>query len=471
MGTYSSSVLALTDESSEGCPYRRPQGSPGSERPISPQQRNIRIPVTPRKSHSKVGKPDPSLWIPKTPERNSSQPTKGQESNSTRKSLSYGGASTPKTPDSHGLKRKGSHLTSPLNAGVPRPRGAVTSEANKSSLGEPPSFNVDAMKEQTLALYENYRRTKPFVHRITSENDLRPAPTLEQNVAGGNLNSSITNAVSSVGLQGPLSYTHGQKHDKHDDLQIPNTRPDHEATTFVLAQDSKGSPYHSHRPTVRKLAPYAARPPISLATEMTILEAMIKPLTKREMGIAKIELSSGEWKKQISHTGWIYIYQISNELNTVKIGITQDSVQSRLRSWKEQCGHETFILYPETESEWKPVPNIYRLEALVHAELAATRLEEAKCFCCEKRHIEWFQVAVAHARKVVAKWSEWMRTNPYKEFQADKWHLAPRYIPNLAELARPSPKDCTDGSAINPIRIEPSLSISSLRAGSATHYK
>lgn len=456
MGTYNSSASALTDVLSAVHTNQLPQGNPELRMQISPQQRTIRIAVSPRKSHNKVGDPDRSAWMPKTPEKIPSQPAKEQASNSTRKSLSNGDASTTKTPDSHGLKRKPSHLTSPLNAGVPRPRDAMMSEAYRSSLGEPPSFNLDSIREQISNLSEEPRRTKPCVLRITSRHGFRPAPTLDQNVAGGNLNSSITNddcALSSVGLQGPPSYIHGNQHDEHDDLQGPIPRSDHDARTFPSAQDLKGSQCHNHRPIVRKLAPYAARPPKSLATEMIILETMIKPLTMREMGIATMECSSGNWKQQTSHEGWIYIYQISNELNTVKIGVTQGSVMGRLRSWTEQCGHETLIAYPRAGSDWDPVPNIYRLEALVQAELAATRLEEVKCFCCGKRHIEWFEEAVAHAIEVVAKWSKWMRKSPYIEVQADQWHLSPQYIPDLAELSRPSPKDYADGSALNPIRI------------------
>ena len=450
MGTHNSSASALNDVLSAVHTSQLPQGNPELTMQTPPQQRTIRTAVSLRKSQSKVGDPDRTPWMPKTPEKNSAQPAKEQASNSIRKRPSNGDASTPKTPDSSGLKRKGSHPTSPFN------RYAVASKLVRLSLGSPPPFDLYRNQEKPLASSEDPRRTRLCVRRITSGHDLRPAPTLEQNVAGGNLNSSITNdycALSSIGLQGPPGYIHGKKHDGHDDLQGPITRSDHDARTFASAQDWKGSPCHNHRPTVRKLAPYAARPPTSLAREMIILEAMIKPLTMREMGIATIECSSGVWKQQRSHIGWIYIYHISNELNTVKIGVTQGSVMGRLQSWTEQCGHETLIAYPRAGLEWMPVPNIYRLEALVQAELAATRLEEAKCFCCGKRHIEWFEEAVAHAIKVVIKWSEWMRKNPYIEVQADKWHLSPQCIPELAELSRPSPKDCADGSAIKPIRI------------------
>ena len=449
MGTHNSSASALTDVLSAVHISQLPQGNPELTMQTPPQQRMIRTAVSPTKSHIKAGDPDRTPWMPKTPEKHSAQPAKEQASNSIRKRPSNGDASTPKTPDSNGLKRKGSHPNSPFN---PNP---LAPEVDRLPLCPPPRFDLYRNQEKPLASSEDPRRTRVCARRITSGHDFRPAPTLEQNVAGGNLNSSITNddcALSSVSLQGPPGYIHGKKHDGHDDLQGPITRSDHDARTFVSAQDSKGSPCHNHRPTVRKLAPYAARPPTSLATEIIILEAIFKPLTMHEMGIAMIECSSGVWEQQRSHIGWIYIYHISNEFNTVKIGVTQGSVTGRLQSWREQCGHETFIAYPRA-GEWEPVPNIYRLEALVQAELAATRLEEAKCFCCGKRHIEWFDEALAHAIKVVIKWSDWMRKNPYKEVQADKWHLSPQYIPELAELSRPSPKDGADGSAINPIRI------------------
>ena len=404
---------------------------------------------------------------------------KEQESNSNRKSRSNGIDSAPKTPESHGLKRKSSNLTLPTNAGAPRPRDteAITSEIYRLSLGVPPTFNPHIFSGQLSPSPTEPRRTKPYVRRITSEDDLRPVKFAEPSVEGGNLSSSVTDdhrTVSYVGLQDPRNCVQGNKHDENDDRYDPFTRSDHDAKILTkgvllpagdsesshsgfraegtLAQDSKGSPYHNDRPTVRKLAPYTRRPPNSLAPELVICEALIKPLTKYEMGIAWRKTSSGKWIQQTSHTGWIYIYQLPNEVKTVKIGITQVSIEGRLDSWTEQCGHKPQIAYPSTESERQSVPNIYRLEALVQAELAASRLEEMDC-SCGKRHVEWFEEALAHARMVVVKWSEWMRTNPYEEVQPQRWYLSPRYIPNLAELSHPSPRDPAQGSAINPIRI------------------
>lgn len=403
------------------------------------------------------------------------------ETKSNSKSLISGDDSAPKTPDSHGLKRKSSNLTPPTSAGLPRPPDTtgVTTELYRLSLGVPPTFNPNNSPEHLSSSPTESRRIRPCFRRITSENDLRPAKFAKPSTAGGDLNLSITDddgAISSVGLQDSPSYILGNKHDENDDPYGPFTKSDHDAMILTrnallpagnryakishsgfraegaLAQDSKGSQCHNDRPTVRKLAPYTKRPPKTLAPEMIICEAIIKPLTKPEMGIAWKKTSSGTWIEQTSHAGWIYIYQLPNEVNTVKIGITQVSIEGRLDSWTEQCGHKTQIAYPSTESERKPVPNIYRLEALVQAELAASRLEEMEC-SCGKRHIEWFEEALTHARKVVVKWSEWMRTNPYKEVQPRYWHLSPQYIPELAELSRPSPRDPAEGSAINPIRI------------------
>lgn len=403
---------------------------------------------------------------------------KEQRLKSNSKSLISGDDSASRTPGTPALKRKSSNLTPSFNAKISRrpDTEAVTSEFYRLSLGVPPTFDPNIFPEQRSFSPTESRRTRSRVRRITSEDNSRPAKLPKPNAAGENLNLSMINddrAVRSVRLQDPPSYIHASKHDESGDLYGPFTEsatiPTKDASPLVsdryarmshsgfraegtLAQDSKRSLYHSDRPTARKLFPYAKRPPSSLALEMVICEAIIKPLTKPEMGIAWKKTSSGTWIQQTSHVGWIYIYQLPNEVNTVKIGITQVSIEGRLDSWTEQCGHKTNIAYPSTEFEREPVPNVYRVEALVHAELAASRLEERECSCGTK-HIEWFEEALAHARKVVIKWSEWMRTNPYNEGQPEHWHLSPQYIPVLAELSRPSLRELAEGSATNPVRI------------------
>ena len=395
--------------------------------------------------------------------------------NSNKKSLVKGDQNVPKTPESHGSKRKSSNLSPPFNAQVPQSSDseAIKSKFYRLNLGVPPVFNLNNSSQSSPPSPTESRRVRSYVRGITSETDMRPAKLAKPNHAGRNPELSLSDdnlAAKSVGLQGSPNITQGNKHDEKDDLYDPFARSEYVTMIFtrdaispagiqnakssfsdiradgISAQNSKGSLSHNDRPIGRKLAPYAKRPPRSLAPETIMCEAIISPLTKYEKGIGWSKTSStGVWIQQTTHRGWIYIYQLPNEVNTVKIGITQVSIEGRLDSWAEQCGHKPQIAYPSTEAEREPVPNIYRLEALVQAELAATRLEELKC-SCGKKHIEWFEEALAHARKVVVKWSNWMRTNPYREVVPEQWHLLPRYIPDLAELSRPSPRDPVEGS-------------------------
>ncbi len=378
-------------------------------------------------------------------------PNMEQGSEKTRNILIAGDDSAPKTPDSHRLKRKGSDLTPQLTGG-PSPSSiskTPTSGLNRMNLGVPPTFNLNNLAEQLSSSPKKPRRTRPGVPRLSSERDL-PAKSAEPNIAGWNFN------VFDDDPFGPFTMSDDDALIFESDRVAYGRYAKSAHSGFdpegPSAQDWKESIHIDTRPTIRKLAPYFWRPPISLAPEMIICEAITKKLTKREMGIAKLETPYG-WIPQKSHTGWMYIYQLPNETNRVKIGITQDSIERRLDSWTEQCGHKTQPVYPLTDSEREPVPNIYRLEALVQAELAASRLEETGCRCGKKKHIEWFEEALVHVRKVVVKWSEWMRTQPYKEFESGHWHLSPEYIPNLVELSCPTPRDPVEGSAINPIQI------------------
>ena len=319
--------------------------------------------------------------------------------------------SAPRTPESRGLKRKGSDLTPSSKTGVPRSggSGACSTELYNLSLGSPPSFNLDISPESRSPSGAEARRTEVHTGQTPSTND-----------------PYLTNGYANL------------QHRAKD----------------TSAPDSNGSPSHSNRPAIRKLAPYAKRPPGPLALEMLMCEAIVKPLTDKEMGIAGWMSSSGKWIQQTSHEGWIYMYQLADEVNTVKIGITQRSIEGRLHGWMEQCKHEPQIVYPKTESEREPVPNIYRLEALVHTELAFSRLEVGCCCGKVEKHIEWFEEAVTHAREVVVKWSTWMRNNPYKEVAPNNWHLSPQHITNLVELSRPSPRvSVVEGSATKPIWI------------------
>ena len=391
-------------------------------------------------------------------------PHKNQTLNSTRQSLVNRDDSAPNTPENRSLKHKSSDLTNLLNSKVARTPStkAFRSEMYGLSLNTPPSSNLNISPGQLSPSPSEARRTRSHPHESLPGNDGRPAKVAGPRAAGGYLSLSISTAGrAGNSVESPIFIREGNEYDESDDLYGSFRGSDHDASVFtrdalipqgthnagllhssinaeaISTYSSRGSLNHQDGPSVRVFAPYAYRPPTPLATEMIICEAIVRPLLKREMGIAKLRTSFGEWKQQTSHIGWIYIYQIPNEVDRLKIGITQDSVERRLRSWTEQCGHEARLAYPSTESERESVPNIYRLEALVHAELAASRLQVMDC-SCKIIHNEWFEEKLTHARMVVVKWSNWMRRKPYEEFRTDNWHLSLQHLPNLLELSRPS---------------------------------
>ena len=76
----------------------------------------------------------------------------------------------------------------------------------------------------------------------------------------------------------------------------------------------------------------------------------------------------------------------------------------------------------------------------MHAELAAYELKE-QGYPCGRKHREWFDIDWAHARRVVLKWSNRMRTNPYRETQLDRWELSHEHLIGLASLSCPSQQD------------------------------
>lgn len=165
------------------------------------------------------------------------------------------------------------------------------------------------------------------------------------------------------------------------------------------------------------------RPPASLkfSVEEWIRECLVRPLAKRE----KIE----------NHKGILYMYWVTGNFGLVKIGKTSGpSPAKRLDKWRRDCGHP---IEEHTRGEAEvavQLPHVYRVEALVHAELNDSRVREIACKKCSERktrkkgrqcivsHEEWFCASPDHAQKVIKKWSDWMLTNPYEECNGE-WRL------------------------------------------------
>ncbi|QSZ34738.1 hypothetical protein DSL72_007593 [Monilinia vaccinii-corymbosi] len=106
----------------------------------------------------------------------------------------------------------------------------------------------------------------------------------------------------------------------------------------------------------------------------------------------------------------------------LKIG-RAENVFARMQQWKKQCGYNlSLVRYypyhnsskpPSSENEGpKKVPNVHKVERLIHLELMARRVNCGKCKACGKEHREWFEVdatrdGVALVDEVIKRWVDW----------------------------------------------------------------
>lgn len=118
--------------------------------------------------------------------------------------------------------------------------------------------------------------------------------------------------------------------------------------------------------------------------------------------------------RDIAKDGFIYIYWFPVNFGHIKIGVTTRSPEERLREWKNQCGHEPELVYPTSPDNRQRVPHVFRVEAIVQAELQQSRRREVRCNGCYKAHKEWFEKSTPAAVTAVKKWSAWMRKKPYE---------------------------------------------------------
>ena len=160
-----------------------------------------------------------------------------------------------------------------------------------------------------------------------------------------------------------------------------------------------------HEKTViRNFVPYCPKTKGQISVEKAVEGAIKRPLLKRE--------------SMPGHEGWIYMYFFPGNFGFLKIGVTTKNVADRLRGWEGQCKHRVYLLYPEFLDEWASMPHVYRVEKLIQAELRSRRRQETRCQGCFRCHTEWFEVGLPDAKKVVQKWSSWIRSNPYEEVQS-----------------------------------------------------
>ncbi|KAL8853955.1 MAG: hypothetical protein Q9221_001263 [Calogaya cf. arnoldii] len=186
-------------------------------------------------------------------------------------------------------------------------------------------------------------------------------------------------------------------------LQVsPNPNMAHGQTINFVRSRGSGSTI-----CIRTFVPFDSRARCMMNTKVFIEGAMRKILTPRE----------------VQKEGYIYIYNFNGNFGHVKIGVTTLTPEERLRNWQKQCGHVPELLFPKNEEDLVPIPHVYRLEKIVHAQLRNYRKKELKCRKCQKCHVEWFESSVPEAIDAVKRWSAWIRGKPYEEGSKGAWAL------------------------------------------------
>jgi len=139
----------------------------------------------------------------------------------------------------------------------------------------------------------------------------------------------------------------------------------------------------SHTPEFR---PHKVYPP------QTVSSVLLKPLSLTD-------------KKP----GSIYLFSRATSPGFIKIGYTSRRVQTRLAEWKRDCGY-----IPVLVGSFSDVPNVKRVEALIHFALYKQWRKEVWCSRCARQHVEWFEIATDEAVGTVRAWTEWMgEAQPY----------------------------------------------------------
>jgi hypothetical protein len=93
------------------------------------------------------------------------------------------------------------------------------------------------------------------------------------------------------------------------------------------------------------------------------------------------------------------------------------NVHQRLNQWKKQCGYEISLLrsYPyasKSKEQAKQVPNVVKVERLIHLHLELHGQRVSKQCRCGTEHKEWFEVeatakAVREINEIVRRWVRW----------------------------------------------------------------
>ena len=244
---------------------------------------------------------------------------------------------------------------------------------------------------------------------------------------------STDNLLGEAGRQETISTTQTPSSAKNRTETSESSSPTPTPATFNKTRSSRvntGQPQRAQQVDyIQNFVPYRPKSTAHLSTSELLRRILTKPLTARD-----------------SHIGYLYAYWSPPNFGRVKIGLSNEP-RTRIEQWERQCKHKAKSLIPEDQQHEFKVQNIYRVEALVHAELRDVRLQEVNCKGCGRTHIEWFDTHREHALRVIKKFVDAMKRDLY-----ERVYIAGEYVWKLKESISSAEIDelCT------PLELKPS---------------
>ena len=106
-------------------------------------------------------------------------------------------------------------------------------------------------------------------------------------------------------------------------------------------------------------------------------------------------------------SGRVYIFTRPDDPALLKIGFTTHSGEARVAAWGKDC-----CFAAKLEFVTEMMPHAWLVERIVQEHLKQYRRKERRCkwkASCSKQHIEWYEMDVKEARRVIECWAGWIQ--------------------------------------------------------------
>ncbi|MCJ1402872.1 hypothetical protein MMC11_006093 [Xylographa trunciseda] len=186
---------------------------------------------------------------------------------------------------------------------------------------------------------------------------------------------------------------------------------------YKSLQQSSGKSAKSYTQGTKQWIPYQPKYTTNLSVRECLAMGVVRSLKPRE-----------------ERPGFLYVYITNGDFGSRKIGVTEISIEKRLKKWKRDCQSDVTLVYPKEGDKRVRWNHVFRLEKLIHLELKDYRIQITGCICT-KTHIEWSQAPEAHILAVISRWTTWIESKPY-ELQDGRWQLKKKFL-NIEEICTP----------------------------------